>query len=187
MRVIILSLTILIFTLPAYAFTQEELTTHNCHPCVGNNGESGYCCEFPFEYVECDEPEPEPEPDPTPEFVSKEIDVSFSTPDEGNLWEDSAGLSAEYPIENMKPGDYIFSAYGNAPNAASDSIHFGIDGNIVGILTLDVWESPSPKWSDKLQGGGEAIISISDNGLHNINIWAREDGCEISKIKLEHK
>ena len=185
-HIVLAVLSIFIFTIPAFSFTEQELTDHNCHPCAGNNGEDGWCCEMPFENVVCDDPVPDPDPTPSP-LESIEIITDFSTPNNGEIWNDASGSSAEYTIENLKAGDYVFSVYGTGPDASSDSINFGLDGVLIGTITLDVWQSPGPKWSNKLQGGGEATLTIPDNGVHVINLFAREDGCEITKIKLEYK
>ena len=120
-----------------------------------------------------------------PELTSIVLDINFSTPNNGQKWDGITGPTTEYQISNFKPGQYVFSVYGTKlPDPSSDSVHYGIDGVLVGTITLDANVSPAPKWSSKLQGGGTANITISDNSIHKINFWAREDGAEISKIRI---
>lgn len=127
------------------------------------------------------EPAPVPEPIPAP-ITYLETDISLSTPNNGQMWNDASGPTASVTINNFQPGEYVFSAYGDGPDASSDSVHYGIDGTLIGSLTwLNVTK---PGWTSNLQSGGTAKITIPDSGSHVINLFAREDGASVTKIRI---
>jgi hypothetical protein len=133
---------------------------------------------------EWDQPVVVPDPEPEP-LTSTEIQAAFSTANNGQLFDPIVGPSAQFAFENLTPGEYTFSVYGNGPDSSSDSVHYGLDGVFVESITLDIWAAPGPKWSSILQHGGTAKITIPDSGQHVINLWAREDGAEIIKVKMD--
>ena len=123
--------------------------------------------------------------DVVPELTTITADINLTTPNNGVLYTDATGPTASVTISGMKPGTYTLSVYGTGPNASSDSVYYGVSNVLMRAITLDVWISPGPKWSSKLQGGGTATIEILDNGPYLINLWAREDGASITQIKLD--
>ena len=130
-------------------------------------------------------PEPIPSPEPIPQPLTfLEVDISLSTPNNGQMWNNTSGPSASIQISNFVPGEYTFLVYGNGPDGSSDSVHYGINGIIIGAITLRGYESPNPHWSSDLQAGGTAKITIPDSGAHIISLWAREDGCSVTKIRI---
>ena len=120
-----------------------------------------------------------------PEIIFIVVDIDFSTINGGVRWVDMEGPGVELQINNFKPGRYIFSIYGDGPDASSDSVYYGIGGVLVGAVSLDVYVSPGPKWSSTLQGGGTSYITIPSNGQHTISLWGREDGTSVTKVRIE--
>lgn len=200
-----------LFTLPVQAQTPEEAKAqYQSSGCkfhsINANGSRHFECYGTHPGVDvllmyedswdnydpqCD-PVPEttpPDPVPPDPITFAEIDSSLHTDNNGDIWNDTSGQpSGEYIIENLKAGDYTIALYGNGPDASSDSFHFGLNGQFIGSISLNVWESPGPKWSNRIQGtGAEATVTIPNDGTHTINIWPREDGAELFKIRVEIK
>lgn len=95
------------------------------------------------------------------------------------------GPRLDYQVYFQTAGTYRVYVRGSAPDANSDSFHFGLDGNALtntsgyGMSTNGSWT-----WADDANDGQDVEISITEAGNHTLNIWMREDGVKIDKIVL---
>ena len=97
----------------------------------------------------------------------------------------------DYNIEIVKPGTYYVWVRGLADSAPglgqNDSINVGIDGTLpatsdrIGFFPQGagyVWSSTT------LDGNSRATFQVSQPGVHQLNIWMREDGFIVDKVLL---
>jgi hypothetical protein len=100
------------------------------------------------------------------------------------LYESKAGPQLDLVRAGFREGNYRITICGDGPDASSDSIYVGIDGEVVATIDLQFWVLNHSRCSSTLQGEGDAIISIS-KGAHTVNLWAREDGLTVTDVKFE--
>ncbi|UJF36406.1 cohesin domain-containing protein [Paenibacillus hexagrammi] len=108
-------------------------------------------------------------------------------PDDGSKWENVASPSSEvlnahapeltYKINFGQTGDYNVWILAKAPDSGSDSILFGLDSTYKAAFTTFT-RGNSYNWN---QAGK---LTISSAGLHDLNLWGREDGIAIDRIYL---
>ena len=108
----------------------------------------------------------------------------YRTANDGVLYEPKVGLQLDLVHAGFTEGNYRITICGDGPDASSDSIYVGIDGEVVATIDLQVWALNHSRCSSTLQGGGDAIVAI-DRGEHMINLWAREDGLVVTDVKFE--
>ncbi|MBL9167749.1 MAG: hypothetical protein JNN07_08410 [Verrucomicrobiales bacterium] len=95
----------------------------------------------------------------------------------------------DYNIEIVKPGTYYVWVRGLADSAPglgqNDSINVGLDGELpatsdrIGFFPQGsgyVWSSTT------LDGNSRAMFTVATPGVHQLNIWMREDGFIVDKL-----
>lgn len=102
--------------------------------------------------------------------------------DTGDHWTDTSDLigkspEVSYNTNISNPGTYNVWLLAKAVDNGSDSIHVGLDGEYKFSYT-QFPVSNQFVWSNT----GE--ITIDEQGLYRLNLWAREDGIVIDKIYL---
>ncbi|MCQ3979337.1 MAG: hypothetical protein DPW09_38445 [Anaerolineae bacterium] len=89
---------------------------------------------------------------------------------------------AEYPINFTTPGTYTVWARGYPTNAAGDSLHVGLSGQVVEVsgFVPGKWE-----WANERMANGEsANLIVSAPGPYTLTVWMREDGLRLDRILL---
>lgn len=89
-----------------------------------------------------------------------------------------------YPVQFTTTGTYYVWIRGRGATADDDSCHVGIDG--VEIPTADRISGfgPSLGWSRSTMDGPVATLQVTSAGVHDVNLWMREDGFSVDKIVL---
>ena len=107
-----------------------------------------------------------------------------ATPDAGlSITSNFANTSPrmDFPVQINTPGNYYVWIRGRGINGAANSVHVGLDG--AEVTTADQLGFPSGggayTWSN-----GNHFLTISNPGLHTINVWMREDGSIVDKLEI---
>jgi PKD repeat protein len=112
-----------------------------------------------------------------------------TTPDNGaQITVDVPNTSPElaFDVNFTTTGDFYMWGRVWAPGSNGDRMHFGFDGaipsNSNGIISKTVYNSW--QWVDMIGSGTRQTIDVVTGGLHEVNVWMREDGMLIDKIVL---
>jgi hypothetical protein len=100
-----------------------------------------------------------------------------------------AATSAElrYHVQFTKPGIYSVWIRTWAPDAGGDSVHVGVNGQMLKATDRIVtglhgrWG-----WTRSTMDGTVAKIAIPKPGVYTINVWAREDGFRFDRIVISN-
>jgi hypothetical protein len=101
------------------------------------------------------------------------------SPNNGRNWTDTNNLNGNapqltYSINFDNPGTYNVWVQVLAPDTSSDSIHIGADSE------WKYWKGL--KGQDHYTWNQLEPIVIDETGLHDLNLWVREDACPSSKF-----
>ena len=110
-----------------------------------------------------------------------------ATPDNGTIIDsnfESSSPRLDYTVYFLQSGVHYVWVRGFANDAASDSLHIGIDGTGSSSSDRITNFNQNPAWSQDTMDIGIATITIKEPGLHTINIWMREDGFYLDKIVI---
>ena len=89
------------------------------------------------------------------------------------------GPSLIYNTSLSGIGDYNIWIRMSAPDGGGDSIHVGLNGNPLTYGGVGLSTSPNDKWN------WESItINVTSTGLHQLDIWMREDGIRIDSLVI---
>ncbi len=93
-----------------------------------------------------------------------------------------------YKTRFTKPGLYYIwvRGLGDAKNGEGkdDSLHVGLNGKVqTGSDKLDGY-TPVWSWRNSTRDGAVATLNIPSVGVHEINVWMREDGLAFNKLIL---
>jgi hypothetical protein len=86
-----------------------------------------------------------------------------------------------YPVNFATPGVYTVWVRGYATNAAGDSLHVGLDGEVVDVTGF---ASGGWDWAGVTTGGMTATLSVESSGLYTVSLWMREDGLRVDRLLL---
>src|SRR5262245_39316290 len=75
-----------------------------------------------------------------------------------------------YPIQFTRTGTYRVWIRGWAASGSDDSVYLGVDGQVVRALSYG--QTGAWTWMG-------SPVSITNSGLHQINLWMREDGAYV--------
>ena len=89
-----------------------------------------------------------------------------------------------YKVVFKTTGRYYIWLRGYGADDHSDSVHIGLDGNAVQSSKALALTIGQYGWLNKTYDWDRSYIDIPKTGLHEINLWAREDGSIIDKIIL---
>ncbi len=95
-----------------------------------------------------------------------------------------------YPVEFQDAGKYYIWLRTWAGDNNSNSAHIGLNGDAIRSASYLGTENGSENygrwiWTQKqLDRGNDAYVRISSPGVHNLNLWMREDGFYIDRIIL---
>lgn len=109
-------------------------------------------------------------------------------PDNGTRYEshevaDAAGVS--YAIVVNSPATYTLWVRGMAPDAAGDSLHAGINGQVGEHAARLTGFAPDEwTWSRMTMSGTAATLSFAEPGVYTLNVWMREDGLRLDRLLL---
>ena len=90
--------------------------------------------------------------------------------------------TANYPIHFTTPGTYTVWSRGHAPNGSGDSLHIGLNGQLVSKTSFEprVWD-----WASTELGSGNPVqLSITTTGVHTLTTAMREDGLRLDRLVL---
>jgi glucose/arabinose dehydrogenase len=112
-------------------------------------------------------------------------------PNDGTIYADGASNYAtsapelRYRVNFRQAGTYVVWIRGHGPSASDDSVHVGLDGTAVSTAErIDVAEGSGYVWSNQTMAPAAATLSVSQPGVHVLNVWMREDGFVLDKIVL---
>lgn len=90
----------------------------------------------------------------------------------------------DYTVKITNPGTYYVNVRGRGFSGTSDSVHIGVNGNVLtGTGGVDL-PTGSVGWGTRATGGGRVSINIATPGLYTINIFGREDGARIEGVQF---
>lgn len=105
--------------------------------------------------------------------------VAVVGPDDGTTWTSNVETTAprvSYNVNFYSAGTFNFWIRGKAAHGANDSCHAGLNGSNT-IPFYDFPENSTLTWIKQ-------TVTVSVPGIHTINIWGREDGFILDKIKI---
>jgi len=112
-------------------------------------------------------------------------------PDDGLCIDDNIEVYSPhliYKADFNNTGDYYLWLKAMAQDSNSDSVHFGLDGSAISNDGNDCLQLPTAnafEWLSLLgDGTTRPIVTIPSPGLHNIDIWMREDGAKLDRLLL---
>jgi parallel beta-helix repeat protein len=91
----------------------------------------------------------------------------------GDITNTSPGLT--YAIQFTGAGTYKFWIRGWAAGGSDDSVYMGVDGQVVRALAYG--KAGAWTWMG-------VPVSITRSGLHEINLWMREDGAYVDRLLM---
>ena len=113
--------------------------------------------------------------------------VDTSNNDAQGFNEDYTGTSSEltYDIQFDAAGTYYVWVRGEADDSRSDSVHIGINGEAVSTGSRIDFDGTSHDWAgNRMDGAGRVTIQVDAPGVHQLNLWMREDGTAVDKIVI---
>jgi hypothetical protein len=92
----------------------------------------------------------------------------------------------DFQIKFTKTGVHYVWVRGFAHGSGSDdSAHAGLDGQVVDTADRINFNSAADwVWTGTDMDGGRVTINVPSVGLHTLNLYMREDGCEFDKVIL---
>ncbi|WP_461537953.1 tandem-95 repeat protein [Spongorhabdus nitratireducens] len=113
--------------------------------------------------------------------------VNTANNDADGFNEGYTGLSSEltYDIQFDSAGTYYVWLRGEAPDGRSDSAHIGLNGEAIATGHRVDFDEGSHKWTgDRMENDGRITIEVDAPGVHQLNLWMREDGAAVDKIVI---
>ncbi|AQT68767.1 F5/8 type C domain protein [Anaerohalosphaera lusitana] len=92
-----------------------------------------------------------------------------------------------YRIDFETAGEYYIWVKAKAADIASDSIHYGLDGVCASSgasSALRVLRGGSFNWISQKGSGERPKIAVETAGVHNFDLWMREDGATLDRVLL---
>ena len=109
-------------------------------------------------------------------------------PDVGALLlgaEAESGPRVDFPVAVETTGTYAVWVRAMAPDGRGDSVHVGLDGEVV--ETADNLTGFAPNewdWSRLTLDSGNATLDLSSSGAYTLGLFMREDGIRVDKLLL---
>lgn len=119
--------------------------------------------------------------------ASGDQQVNTSNNDADGFNTDYTGISSEltYDIQFESAGTYYVWVRADAPDTRSDSVHIGLNGEAVSTGSRISFNSGSHDWAgDRMDNAGRITIEVDAPGVHQLNLWMREDGTAVDKIVI---
>ncbi|MGY0217397.1 tandem-95 repeat protein [Endozoicomonadaceae bacterium StTr2] len=114
--------------------------------------------------------------------------VNTANNDADGFNEGYTGLSSEltYDIQFDSAGTYYVWLRGEAPDGRSDSAHIGLNGEAIATgHRVDFEAGSGHQWTgDRMENDGRITIEVDAPGVHQLNLWMREDGAAVDKIVI---
>ncbi|MFQ6049303.1 MAG: dockerin type I domain-containing protein, partial [Phycisphaerae bacterium] len=117
-------------------------------------------------------------------------DYMESLPDDGtnvNSQIETTSPLLGFTVQFTQTGTYYLWLRGWGPDGAGDSVHYGLDGTSISYdfdSAAVIERVGAFAWRSNTGDGGRPTIQIASAGLHQIDIWMREDGSRIDRILL---
>jgi flagellin len=91
----------------------------------------------------------------------------------------------DFRLRVNTPGTYYVNVLGEGQGGAADSIHVGLDGNVLTGTGGVQLPSGAPAWgTNDTLSGARVAINIPTAGIYTLNIWGREDGSIIEGVQF---
>lgn len=93
----------------------------------------------------------------------------------------------DYEVDIAKEGMYYVWVHGVSKNKGSDTMHIGVNAEAVPSASNVSGFGLEPTWSNThwFDGNSSRTTLVFDNkGIHDINVWMREDGMKFDTIIL---
>ncbi len=90
----------------------------------------------------------------------------------------------DFAVNFKQKGVHYVWVRGYGPNSQGDSLHVGLDGRALSSSARIHGFDTSWRWSNRTMDGARTTINIAKPGIHNVNVWMREDGFVIDKLVL---
>ena len=92
----------------------------------------------------------------------------------------------DYRVQITNPGRYYVNVRGRGFSGTSDSVHVGVDGNVLtGTGGVRIPTGAGGRWGTRDTLSNQRVfIDIAAPGLYTINIWGRENGTAIEGVQF---
>jgi hypothetical protein len=90
----------------------------------------------------------------------------------------------DFPVNFVKTGVHHVWIRGIGASGTDDSLHVGLGGAAVATADRISGFGGSIGWSQSTMDGAVARITVSNPGVHTVNVWMREDGMVVDKLVL---
>jgi glucose/arabinose dehydrogenase len=119
------------------------------------------------------------------------VGQAMVVPEGGGGWGDPStapGLAPElrFPVLFPSGGTYAVYVRSNPPDQGSNSVHVGVNGQI-GDTSDHITRSDYGNWQwMRYSAGGPnpATVTVPSAGVHEVSVWAREDGTVVDRVVL---
>ena len=103
-----------------------------------------------------------------------------------NVGDATTGPAMTYKVDFSTTGTYNVWIRTKGASGNDDSFHFGIDGNPISYGGYGIGDSfGNWVWANTITNTSTTLqVTINTAGVHEINIWMREDGVMVDKIHL---
>jgi hypothetical protein len=108
-----------------------------------------------------------------------------AVPNEGlNVGDSTDGPQLIYKVDFHTTGTYYVWIRMNGSTKYDDSVHAGLDGTPATYGEYGMADT-SGDWSWVSEVGGNRVtVDVTSGGIHEVNVWMREDGTQIDQILL---
>lgn len=105
-------------------------------------------------------------------------------PDTGAVVPLTESPRLDYRVNFLITGTHYIWVRGRAPDADSDMIHVGLDGNLPASSDALVLPTGTWGWRRVTADGPVASLDVPSTGEHTLHIWMGEDGVIVDKLVL---
>ncbi len=106
-------------------------------------------------------------------------------PEQGKVVNTADGPRADYKMYFNTPGTYYVWLRGFAQDGGSDSLHVGLNGQMVtggNRVSGFLFDGSASSWASKNMDGTRVSFTVTQPGEQTLNLWMREDSLMIDKI-----
>lgn len=90
----------------------------------------------------------------------------------------------DFNVNFVVTGTHYVWVRGYGVNGSGDSVHVGLDGVEINTSDRIYFNIGNYSWSNATMDGPAATFTVSQVGVHTVNVWMREDGFIFDRILL---
>lgn len=90
----------------------------------------------------------------------------------------------DFPVNFVSTGTHYIWVRGQGPGNGDRSVHAGLDGAVIATADRMNGFSSGWAWSKNTMDSAPATITVTNPGIHIVNLWMRQDGFIVDKLLL---